>query len=60
MAGYPGSRHSISAAVVAEEAGSMQRDYWYSAARHPDDLDDPLKVGRTAGERAVRRLSARG
>jgi len=28
MAGYPGSRHSISAAVVAEEGGSMQRDYW--------------------------------
>jgi hypothetical protein len=25
----------------------MQRDYWYSAARHPDDLDDPVKVGRT-------------
>ena len=59
LAGYPGSRHSISAAVVAEEGGSMQRDYWYSAARHPADLDDPLKIGRIAGERAVRRLSAR-
>ncbi|WP_293765392.1 metalloprotease PmbA [uncultured Aquitalea sp.] len=59
MAGFPGSRHSVSAAVVAEADGAMQRDYWYSAARHPGDLDDPVKVGRTAGERAVRRLNAR-
>uniref|UniRef100_UPI000B07AAAC TldD/PmbA family protein n=1 Tax=Chromobacterium amazonense TaxID=1382803 RepID=UPI000B07AAAC len=30
--GFRSSRHSLSAAVVAEEDGVMQRDYWYSAA----------------------------
>ena len=37
----------------------MQRDYWYSSARDPADLDDPLAIGRTAGRRAVARLGAR-
>jgi PmbA protein len=60
MNGFPSSRYSLSAAVVAEENGAMQRDYWYSAARHPEDLDTPEAVGQRAGERAVRRLSGRG
>lgn len=49
----------MSTAVVAEDGSGMQRDYWYSSARHADDLDDVLEVGRIAGERSVRRLSAR-
>ncbi|QEL55922.1 metalloprotease PmbA [Chromobacterium paludis] len=57
--GFRSSRHSLSAAVVAEEGGVMQRDYWYSAARHRDDLAPVEEIGRTAGERAVRRLGAR-
>ncbi|AXE28610.1 metalloprotease PmbA [Chromobacterium phragmitis] len=57
--GFAGSRHSLSAAVVAEEGGVMQRDYWYSAARHQDDLAAVEEIGRIAGERAVRRLGAR-
>jgi len=57
--GFPSTRYSLSAAVVAEDQGAMQRDYWYSAARHHDDLATPEVVGRTAGERAVRRLSGR-
>ena len=32
--GFPSTRYSLSAAVVAEDQGAMQRDYWYSAARH--------------------------
>ncbi len=59
MAGFPGSRHSISAAVIASEQGAMQRDYWYSSARHASDLDAFDAVGRIAGERAVRRLGGR-
>ncbi|HJV06926.1 MAG TPA: metalloprotease PmbA [Chromobacteriaceae bacterium] len=59
MAGFPSSRHSLSAAVVADENGSMQRDYWFSAARHVEDLDSAEQVGRKAGERAVRRLGGR-
>jgi PmbA protein len=31
--GYPGSRQSLSCAVIAEEHGAMQRDYWYTTAR---------------------------
>jgi PmbA protein len=57
--GFPSTRYSLSAAVVAEEAGAMQRDYWYSAARHPEDLLGAREVGRLAGERTVRRLGAR-
>ncbi|MBM2884480.1 metalloprotease PmbA [Chromobacterium amazonense] len=57
--GFRSSRHSLSAAVVAEEDGVMQRDYWYSAARHRDDLAPVEEIGRIAGERAVRRLGAR-
>jgi len=57
--GYASSRHSLSCAVIAEENGAMQRDYWYSTARAATDLDSPEAVGRRAGERTVRRLNAR-
>ncbi|TDR70631.1 metalloprotease PmbA [Paludibacterium purpuratum] len=57
--GFPSTRYSLSAAVVAEENEAMQRDYWYSAARHPQDLASADEVGRLAGERTVRRLGAR-
>ena len=53
------SRHSLSAAVVATGGDSMQRDYWYSSARHPEDLLSAIEVGRMAGERTVRRLDGR-
>lgn len=58
-AGYPTSRHSISASVIAEDGQSMQRDYWYSTARAASDLETPEHVGRLAGERTVRRLGCR-
>jgi PmbA protein len=57
--GFPSSRYSLSAAVVAEEGGTMQRDYWYSAARCPADLATAESVGECAGQRTVRRLSGR-
>lgn len=57
--GYPSSRQTLSCAVIAEEDGVMQRDYWYTTARAPDDLDDVAAVGRRAGERTVRRLGGR-
>ncbi|TCW30722.1 metalloprotease PmbA [Gulbenkiania mobilis] len=59
LAGYPTSRHSLSAAVVAQSGSAMQRDYWYASARNKDDLETVEEVGRKAGERAVRRLDAR-
>ena len=57
--GYATSRHSISCSVIAESAGGMQRDYWYSVARRAQDMQGALDVGRIAGERTVRRLDAR-
>jgi len=57
--GYPSSRQSLSCAVIAEEDGAMQRDYWYTTARAAGDLDDVAVVGRRAGERALRRLRGR-
>lgn len=58
-AGYPSSRHSLSCSVIAEDGDSMQRDYWYSSARAPSDLEAAEAVGRRAGERTVRRLGGR-
>ncbi|WP_374354383.1 metalloprotease PmbA [Chitinimonas sp.] len=53
------SRHSVSCAVIAQEAAVMQRDYWYSSARAATDLEEAAAVGRRAGERALARLGAR-
>ncbi|HEY1325542.1 MAG TPA: metalloprotease PmbA [Casimicrobiaceae bacterium] len=57
--GYRSSRHHIDCAVIGEDNGSMQRDYWYTAARAPEDLQPAIEVGRMAGERTARRLNAR-
>jgi PmbA protein len=56
---YGGSTHSVSCSVLAGEGTDMERDYDYSTARHFADLEDPAKIGREAGEKAVRRLGAR-
>jgi len=37
----------------------MQRDYWYTTARDPADLEAPDAIGRVAGQRAVGRLGSR-
>jgi PmbA protein len=58
-AGYAGTRHSYSCAVIAEDDSGMQRDYWYHAARKASELPDPEAIGRRAAERSVRRLQAR-
>lgn len=59
LAGYPSSSHSISCVLLAQDDEGMQRDYWYTASRVPDELDELAQVGRRAGERAVARLGAR-
>lgn len=57
--GYAGSRHGMSVAVIGEDKGGMQRDYWYTSARNANDLDSAESVGRIAGTRTVRRLNGR-
>jgi PmbA protein len=59
LSGFPNSKASIGCGVVAEDAQGMQRDFWYTTHRDPKRLDTPEEVGRTAGERAVRRLGGR-
>ena len=57
---YRSSYCSISAVPIAsDEAGNMQRDYWYSVARTIAKLDSPEEVGRIAAERTLRRIGAR-
>ena len=55
-AGFPSSKASVSVSVVAEDAGGMQRDYWYTTHRDHARLEDPESVGREAGRRSVARL----
>ncbi|MCC6858522.1 MAG: TldD/PmbA family protein [Bryobacterales bacterium] len=55
---YRASYCSLSVSPVAREGGSMERDYWFSAARGLSGLEPPETVGRKAAERALRRLGA--
>lgn len=59
VGGYPLSRHSISCAMIAEQGGSKQRDYWYSIARDAVDLETVESIGQKAGKRSAARLGAR-
>ncbi|MGA8262739.1 MAG: metalloprotease PmbA [Arenicellales bacterium] len=54
-----GSRHSLSCVVLGKQDGAMQRDYWYTSARYPQDLEPGERIGRLAAERTVRRLGGR-
>jgi len=56
---YPSSSHSLSCSVVAKSASSLERDYWYTVSRRPEDLDSPESVGEKSARRAVARLDAR-
>lgn len=56
---YSKSSHSISCVVIGAADGDMQRDYYYSAARDPFDLESVDLIGETAAGRAVARLGAR-
>src|SRR2546429_3265841 len=59
LAGYSASSHSVSCSLVAQAGDDMQRDYWFTIARDPAELETVAAVGRTAGVRAVARLGAR-
>ncbi|MDZ7840503.1 MAG: metalloprotease PmbA [Gammaproteobacteria bacterium] len=54
-----GSRHTISCAVLGSLDDAMQRDYWYTSARHPGDLEPGERIGRFAAQRTARRLGSR-
>jgi len=52
-----GSSHSLSVSVLAGEGTEMERDYDYAVCVHAEDLPDAAELGRSAGEKAVRRLN---
>jgi PmbA protein len=56
---YLASRQSVSMMAIAGEGTGMERDYDHSSALHGSDLAAPEAIGRSAGERAVRRLNPR-
>ena len=56
---YAGTSHSIGVAVLAGEGTGMERDYDHASARHAKDLLSAEAIGRSAGEKAVRRLGPR-
>jgi PmbA protein len=53
------SRHGIAVTAIAGEGTGMERDYDYSSALHAADLESASTIGRSAGERAVKRLNPR-
>lgn len=56
---YAGTSSGIGVAVLAGEGTGMERDYDHAATRHASDLDKPEAIGRSAGERTVKRLNPR-
>jgi PmbA protein len=56
---YLASRHGVSMQAIAGEGTAMEQDYDFSSAIHGADLTAPDAIGRSAGERAVRRLNPR-
>jgi PmbA protein len=56
---YLGSQHGFSMTAIAGDGTGMERDYDYSSTLHAADLEAPERIGRSAGERAVRRLNPR-
>jgi PmbA protein len=59
LAGYSATSHSVSCSLIAQSGEDMQRDYWYTIARDPAELEAVALIGRTAGQRALARLGAR-
>jgi PmbA protein len=59
ISSYPSSRHGLSCSIIGEQDGAMERDYWYTTARDPAELEAARAVGERAAERTVARLGAR-
>jgi PmbA protein len=54
-----GSRQSIAMSAIAGEGTGMETDYDYTSTLHASDLESAAMIGRSAGERAVKRLNPR-
>ena len=56
---YATTGHSIAVSVLAGNGTAMERDDDWDSAVFGNDLKEPARIGRKAGERAVKRLGAR-
>ena len=56
---YSASGFSLSTSVIAGEGTDMQEDYDFNTAAFLSDLEEPEKIGKRAGERAVKSLYPR-
>lgn len=59
LGSFSKTSHTISCILLGEQNGDMQRDYYYSSARDPADLESVETIGRIAAEKTVARLGAR-
>ena len=58
--GYAGSSHADQRLASSPAPGTgMERDYDFANAIYAADLRDPAEIGKSAGERAVKRLGAK-
>jgi len=57
--GWLWSSHTIDCTVIAEQAGSMQRDGWYSKTRDYNDLQTINAIGEEAARRTINKLGAK-
>src|ERR1700685_3841742 len=53
------SHHSISMSAIAGNGTGMETDYDYTSTLHAADMESATTIGRSAGERAVKRLNPR-
>jgi PmbA protein len=56
---YAGSSHAVSVSVLGGTGSAMERDYDFTSAVYAADLADPAEIGKSAGEKAVKRLGSR-
>ncbi|HMR31900.1 MAG TPA: TldD/PmbA family protein [Geminicoccaceae bacterium] len=56
---YRRTAHRLGVTVLAGSGTQMERDREHRSASHRGDLPPPAEIGRTAGERTVRRLGPR-
>jgi PmbA protein len=54
-----GSRHYTAMSAIAGNGTGMELDYDYTSTLHASDLESAERIGRSAGERAVKRLNPR-
>src|SRR5437763_8417695 len=57
--GYAGSSCAVSVSVIGGSGNGMERDYDFANSIYAADLRDPAEIGKSAGERTIRRLGAR-